>query len=160
MNHQIYHEGRRHFYGHNTFIFESKYDIPLFVISIGLKNAVLLRDVQVRQDDYEVSRIASKNYMDIIKSSIIPTRIDTGGCSQASQLDIQNDEILYMDFARRIGCSGIWLQRQASVGNMSLDDRLIRQVFEVVYKRGVENLRGGVVFETFERLFGRRSSQI
>lgn len=46
VSRQTYEEGRRVFYGLNTFIFETMDCIPVFLIGIGQHNAMLLRSVK------------------------------------------------------------------------------------------------------------------
>ena len=146
VNRQIYSEGRLFFYGCNTFRFINPDYLPLFLLSIGRENAVLLRDIQVPNNfaDWEINT-------DMVKFHMTRPVIDMNGSWWASELKIWNSEILYLIFVRIMGsCDGQFLRR-VGTDNASSQCILKRVLHEVRYERGDKTLRRGVVFEVHGR---------
>ncbi|KKK24460.1 hypothetical protein AOCH_006007 [Aspergillus ochraceoroseus] len=92
VSRQVYHEARRVFYRYNTFVFESKPLLPIFLIGIGKANTLLLQSVEWVSDSglYE-------NHIAVLKSFITRRDADVPGLTDVS---IWNDEDHFLEFMR------------------------------------------------------------
>ncbi|KAL3480048.1 hypothetical protein BJX99DRAFT_221156 [Aspergillus californicus] len=82
-NIQVYHEASRIFYRYNTFSFDYREAIPVFLIGIGQRNASLLQSIEWLNNSG-----MSESCTDIVKSAITQ--------SPASELNIWNDDGQYL----------------------------------------------------------------
>ncbi|RAQ46978.1 hypothetical protein AFGD_011252 [Aspergillus flavus] len=83
VNHQVYDEARRVLYSLNSFIFEMRNKIPVFLIGIGRDNAALLQSVR-----WMVGPQHSENQIGLIKRYLTRTEEE----------HIWNDEKSYLNF--------------------------------------------------------------
>ncbi|GKZ24684.1 hypothetical protein AbraIFM66951_003495 [Aspergillus brasiliensis] len=94
VSRQLYDEARRIFYAENRYSFESIDTLPVFLVGIGMSNAMLLRSVSCKE-----SLEKFQDYTGHIQSCL--RQAATTGDTSAGDLPIGHDEDLYLDLANQ-----------------------------------------------------------
>jgi hypothetical protein len=93
-NRQIYNEARRTFYSENRFSFESLDSLAIFLVGIGVENAMLLRSVSCKERSEKF-----QDYTGHIQSCL--RQAATTGDTSTEDLDILHVEDLYLNLANQ-----------------------------------------------------------